>query len=931
MNDPPSSENLNHTNHVLSPNEGVLVDRQPPPHFLIRGASTKDLNNKDTTKDGAMAIPPSLLLSSRANKKMEAVITPNADQELDELEDVMHNTVSGAAPGADTSKHAYCAPRRAIVTCQNLEVISEKLKERKLRICVYIKERVYKRRKTLKSSIIDVPNLRHTSSNPGESVQIPLNNISFKLKYSHHFKKRIDVLRISLQYSKKKGDSFKTMSIVSINLLHVLQRPFDENISFLVKKKKKKSKEESESTSTGAQPNNMLSSGSLIVSYNVNSAILHYLSSDDEDDEKERYQHHPQVPTSSTAECVAKLKVSIQTVPISLTELRKKKRKFTFLGKKEDSHAMNAIHPGDPYEDDFTDEDEETDEDSDIDFEENNVNETNLASPVALATSMATTLTPSTEKNAKEDKTLKAVIGIKDNIMKRWKSFKKKGQGGQHFSDFEHDLPSPKGSLANSMENNPFQTAAIVKIEKIPIQDQVKELLQNKTLVKKIILINGAFRRGQRIWSFLKRSGGLYARDVLCTFSCDDVHMALTMIIQNNIEKKYVSEQELNETKIVIIGNDAYVNDVLRACLAQTTDEKQWDQFLFYIIPIPSKKGEEAIHRSRNEISAYLYTKCPVYAQLFSADEWKRSLSYPLEVEDCVEQVIFEYLENARKQVSLKISQIILVSDLSQQNIFPIPHTSARYQQENQTETGSPNGTSAATATQNFEPISQQCIVPLINNIHIVNGDYHEQKKPNILLKLVQNLEKDVKEKPFSHKASVNNTEKSLAPSTISLATSPQMSSMGNTFQKRPSSENPVIEDEDSSDEGEESKQEKISLLEMKIDYWDASNEEKCKNSTKNSFSHVEIYKLPSSDLPEESQPKSGTFTLVTTRPKKKKKPATDEVERKSNLTKIICKVEKKKSTAKVVIDGVEWANVKVVSVAPSWVNNFHFKVACFR
>ncbi|KAG2387226.1 hypothetical protein C9374_001558 [Naegleria lovaniensis] len=924
MTEPPSSEAINYT-HALSPSEGI-IDRQPPPHFLIRGASTKDLNNKDIIKDGAT---PSLLMTARA-KKTDAVVTPNADQELDELEDVMHNTVSGAAPGADTSKHAYCAPRRAIVTCQNLEVISEKLKERKLRICVYIKERVYKRRKTLRSSIIDVPNLRHTSSNPGESVQVPLNNISFKLKYSHHFKKKIDVLRISLQYSKKKGDSFKTMSIVSINLLHVLQRPFDENISFLVKKKKKKSKEETESTNT-AQTNHMLNSGSPIVSYNVNSAILHYLSSDDEDDEKERYQHHQQVPTSSTADCVAKLKVSIQTVPISLTELRKKKRKFTFLGKKEDSHAMNAIHPGDPYEGDFTDEDEETDEDSDIDFEENNLNETNIASPVALATSMAiTTLASATgEKNVKEDKTLKAVIGIKDNIMKRFKSFKKKGQGGQHFSDFEHDLPSPKGSVSNSIENNPFQTTTTsVKIEKIPIQDQVKDLLHNKTLVKKIILINGSFRRGQRIWSFLKRSGGLYAKDVLCTFSCEDVHMALTTIIQNNTEKKYVSEQELNETKIVIIGNDAYVNDVLRACLAQTTEEKQWDQFLFYIVPIPSKKGEEAIHRSRNEISAYLNARCPIYAQLFSADEWKRSLSYPLEVEDCVEQIIFEYLENARKQVSIEISQIILVSDLAQQNVYPLPHTSARYQQENQTETGSPNGTSIATASQNFESVSQQCIVPLINNVHIVNGDYHEQKKPNILLKLVQNLDKDTKEKT-AHK--VSTTEKSLAPSTVSLATSPQMSSMGNVFQKRPSSENPVVEDEDSSDEGEESKQEKTSLLEMKIDYWDASNEEKSKSSTKNSFSHVEIYKLPSTDLPDDFQPKTGTFTLVTTRPKKKKKPVTDEVERKSNLTKIICKVEKKKSTAKVVIDGVEWANVKVVSVAPSWVNNFNFKVACFK
>ncbi|EFC41972.1 predicted protein [Naegleria gruberi] len=844
-------------------------------------------------------VPPTIL--TKPSNKRDITTTPVDGQELDELDD--DNTVSGVAPGADTSKHAYCTPRRAIVNCQNLEVISEKLKNRKLRICVYIKERVYKRRKTLKSSIIDVPTLKNQANIAADqSLQVPLNNISFKLKYSHHFKKKIDILRISLQSAKKKGDSFKTISIVSINLLHVLQRPFDETVSFLIKKKKKKQGKE-EGGENSPNQNNLNNTPNHTL-FNTNSAILHYLSSDDEDEEKERYHNHQTHQTSQNLDPVANLKVSIQTLPISLTEERKKKKKFPFLGKKESTNPNGIVPVMESYEYDFTDDDDETDDDSDIEYEYATGLQPGTDIPASPINNPISS--PMADKSSilKEDKTLKAVIGIKDNIMKKWKSFKKKG----HHNDSDHEPTSPRGAAASS--ENPTQIT--IKIDRIPIQEQLKELLSNKTIVKKIILINGSFRRGQRIWSFLKRTGGLYSKDILCTYSCEDVALAINKIFESNAERRYVSDQENNETKIVILGNDAYVNDVLRACLTLTTDEKVWNQILFYLVPIPSKKGEEVLHRSRNEVSNYLYAKCTKYAQLFSTDDWRRALCYSVDVEDYVEHVLFEYLENASRFVTIEISQVILMSDLSTPNAYLYPHTSRVIDSE------------TAPSSPSELILNQQCIVPLLNNIHIMN-EHHEQKKKNILLKLVQNLnkedEKDPKEK--SHKKEIIDKSNNPPSAAQVLSTSPQISNL----QKRLSVEN----DEDSSDEGEDGKLEKVPSLEVKIDYWDASLEDKSKCTTKHSFSHVEIFKLPSTDLPDEFQPKPETFTLSTSKPKKKKKQPNEEIERKCNLTKVICKVEKKKQTARAVIDGVEWSNVKVISVTPKWVNNLSFKVASFK
>ena len=904
--DPSLYNNNNNTDGTLP----IFIDHsEERSHHYGRRGSFKDPSLY-------AASPPNIqtnrTLAVRKEKEIPSSTTPNADcVELDELEEA--ESVSGVAPGGDTTKHSYCVPRRATVTCQNLEIISEKLKARKLRLCVYIKERVYKRRKTLKSSVIDIPSM--TGQKPGEPFQVPLNNITFKLQYSHHFKKKIDVLRISLQSAKKRGDSFKTLSIISINLLHVLQRPFNDTVSFLIKKKKKKGREDGEPPSTN------INSSQAPTSFNTNNAILHYLSSDDEDDE--RYQHHQQVPSPNAVDCIANLKVSIQTLPISLLEERKKKKKFQFLGKKGQQHPNTAnMAPSDTYEDDFYDDDEETDEDSDVEYDEGAQGE-NQSPPMVIPSATAVISSQVIIEKGKEDKTLKAVIGLKDNIMKKWKHFTKKGVYGS-----DHEPPSPKGSFIGNADN---ASIASIKIEKVPIQEQISELLANKSLVKRVIMINGMYRRGQKLWSFLKRTGGLYTKDVLCTFSCEDTVLAMTKIFQSNTDKKYVSDQD-SEIKIVIVGNDSYVNDVLRACLAQTTNEKQWDQFLFYLVPIPTKKNDENLYRYKNEISTYISARSSQYARFFSTEEWKKALTSYVDTEEFVEHVLFEYLENANQVIDITISQVLLVSDPSNQSTFPIPHTSARCQFEGfadltaSTLTVSPNFISSITHDVTF---SQQCIVPLINNIHILN-EYHEKKK-NILMKLVQNLnkedEKDNKEKPSIHKAQ---EKTSFVNSPPGSAFSPLTNTIGNNSQKRLSAEL-ALEKTDSSDEGEESKQEKTTTLEMKIDYWDSNIDAKDKGSCKHSFSHVDIYKLPTSDLPSDDlQPKTGSFTLSTCKPKKKKKQPYDDIERKTNLSKIICKVEKKKSNSKVIVDGVEWTNVKVISITPTWVNNLKFKVASF-
>ncbi|KAL0481207.1 hypothetical protein AKO1_012597 [Acrasis kona] len=114
--------------------------------------------------------------------------------------------------------------------------------------------------------------------------------------------------------------------------------------------------------------------------------------------------------------------------------------------------------------------------------------------------------------------------------------------------------------------------------------------------------------------------------------------------------------------------------------------------------------------------------------------------------------------------------------------------------------------------------------------------------------------------------------------------------------------------------------------LELKVDCWVST----VKSTHKHTYQHITVFKLPNAEIPstntnDDHVKINHTFTVCTLKSKKN-----EHHHYEKNCTKIICKVEKKRQSACVMVDGVELNGVRFLSISQQFKQGFMLAVATF-
>src|SRR5690606_33309295 len=129
-------------------------------------------------------------------------------------------------------------------------------------------------------------------------------------------------------------------------------------------------------------------------------------------------------------------------------------------------------------------------------------------------------------------------------------------------------------------------------------------------------------------------------------------------ILEAHQSKSFDKYEETTDIiKVMVMGTDSYINDILRAGARQVMDNpKAWKPFRFYIVPI-GKAGS-------CNIAEYLARTNASYHEQFFSEDWKRIFSKKdamVEEEGkIVEEKALKYLQNASAVTKLDIAEALL-------------------------------------------------------------------------------------------------------------------------------------------------------------------------------------------------------------------------------------------------------------------------------
>jgi hypothetical protein len=859
----------------------------------------------------------------------------------------------GIAPGyKKESVGAYTMARVIEMYCEEIEFCNSNFinENRQIRFFMHLTQ--YKRKKSVKSPIFDLS--KQTSINK----PIQFRNV-FHIQYIHNLRKRVDSLDILLKVLSKKGSEFKSVSSVTINLMHVLQRPFEDTIYFRVKTQRSKAQyddssgdENEPAESTNVATNDPISTAntSNLATQNVitPSSSSNTAGVADSNLEKEDMK------------VLVKLKVKIYSKPLTTEyqhylvqqqhlqqDANQKKKKINNLlkwGKKqptEDSKSAPNKTKGD---------------DSDVDSldsagEEPVSDEYSSGSEKGPSTPNANTLAETGTKDLKRNT-------LKRNLIKGWQFLKHKSGRDKNEDDYdenyEHEAEDPAIATGSSNTKRPF--AMKLKKSKLgkanntsvssstpdgkqpfdsaredtelppcePIENQLATILnindQSKSVIKRVMLVSGITNKGKMLASYLQTSQTILRSFTLCTMSYEEVNLALNKILQtNNRVKKNIDydQEDDDKIKIIIMGADRYVNTVLRACLNQSSNAKQiWNNFLFYIIPIPQPQ-----QKSINSIAHHIALESPQYNALFNSEEWNNALSTQSLAQlirnsnqrqqernnrqSIIEQNILRYLNESKDLMQMSIAQVVMDTNKG-----------LKEQVED---------------TNNDSQV--QTIIPCLSSVEIMSLDQISGKnfesKQKKLLKRVQNV--------LSPTSTPPDTNEHLTRERRSSSAVEYEAEILNQSQMQYDDERQEERDLENGEDSRtlEAKLEKlgekgVDAMELKIDYYINKN----KHTMKHHFHTVVVHKLPIQVGDTLIEPEVNTFTLCTVK-KPQSLTLTSKTKSQSmkkyefNVSKIVCKVEsKKRPTVSVRIDGVQWHGVKFLSISPQWVGSLQFVIA---
>ncbi|XP_069718537.1 phosphofurin acidic cluster sorting protein 2 isoform X2 [Phaenicophaeus curvirostris] len=468
---------------------------------------------------------------------------------------------------------------------------------------------------------------------------------------------------------------------------------------------------------------------------------------------------------------------------------------------------------------------------------------------------------------------------------------KQTGRRGRSTSLKERQPVRPQNERANSLDNERSpDTRHHLQIPRKTVYDQLNHILvSDDQLPENIILVNTSDWQGQYLSDVLQK----HTLPVVCTCSSADIQAAFSTIVSRIQRYCNCNSQPPNPIKIAVAGAQNYLSAVLRLFVEQLSHKTpDWLGYMrFLIIPLGS-----------HPVAKYLGSVDYRYNNFFQDLAW-RDLFNKLEAQTAA-------VPEAPDVVS-RITQYIAGANCAHQ--LPIAEAMLTYKQKRKKSFHFDFAISPdEESSQKFIPFVGVVKVGIVEQSSATSGDSDDAAP--------------------SSSSVLSSTPPSVSPAVKEASPTPPSSpSVTGSFSS--SSQSLGAE-----------------LMGLQVDYWIAAPpvdrkrdpEKKDPSTTKNTlkctFRSLQVSRLPASG--EIATTPTMSMTVVTKEKNKKvmflpKKTKDKEVESKSQciegISRLICTAKHQQNMLRVLIDGVEWNDVKFFQLAAQWSSHVkHFPICIF-
>ncbi|XP_024130923.1 phosphofurin acidic cluster sorting protein 2 [Oryzias melastigma] len=452
------------------------------------------------------------------------------------------------------------------------------------------------------------------------------------------------------------------------------------------------------------------------------------------------------------------------------------------------------------------------------------------------------------------------------------------GRRGRSTSLKERQPSRPQNERANSLDNErSLDTRCHLQIPRKTVYDQLNHILvSDNQLPDSIILINTSDWQGQYLSDLLQN----HHFPVVCTCTTADIQAAFNTIVSRIQRFCNCNSQTPVPIKIAVAGAQNYLSAVLRLFVDHLSHKTpDWLGYMrFLIIPLGT-----------HPVSKYLGSIDYRYNSLFQDAAWRELFLRPE-----APAVAQENLD-----VVSRVTQYMVGANGAHQ--LPVAEAMLTYKQKSPDE----------DSCQKFIPFIGMVKVAIVEQTSAASGDSDDAAPLGSSL--------------------LSSTPPQVSPAFKEASPTPPSSPSVNTsFCAYSSSSQPE-------------------LMGLQVDYWVAPTERKkdvekrdsssSKNTLKCNFRSLQVSRLPPGGAEPSPQP-TMSMTVVTKEKNKKvmflpKKSKDKEVESKSQLiegiSRLICTAKQQQTMLTVLIDGVEWNDVKFFQLAAQWSSHVkHFPIGIF-
>uniref|UniRef100_A0A6Q2XNM6 Phosphofurin acidic cluster sorting protein 2 n=1 Tax=Esox lucius TaxID=8010 RepID=A0A6Q2XNM6_ESOLU len=458
----------------------------------------------------------------------------------------------------------------------------------------------------------------------------------------------------------------------------------------------------------------------------------------------------------------------------------------------------------------------------------------------------------------------------------RWQEPKLAGRRGRSTSLKERQPSRPQNERANSLDNErSLDTRCHLQIPRKTVYDQLNHILvSDDHLPESIILINTSDWQGQYLSDVLQNQH----LPVVCTCTTADIQAAFNTIVSRIQRFCNCNSQTPIPIKIAVAGPQHYLGAVVRLFVDHLSHKTpDWLGYMrFLIIPLGS-----------HPVSKYLGTIDYRYNSLFQDTAWRDLFHKPEAPES--------------PDVVSRVTQYMVGANAAHQ--LPIAEAMLTYKQKSPDE----------DSCQKFIPFIGMVKVGIVEPSSAASGDSDDAA-------------------PMGS-GPPSSTPPQVSPALKEASCTPPSSPSINTSYSSPGGP-----------QGE--------LMGLQVDYWVAPSpadrkrdvekkDSSSKNTMKCTFRSLQVSRLPQAGVEWGAQQQPTMSMTVVMKEKNKKvmflpkKTKDKDVESKSQLiegiSRLICTAKHQQTMLRVLIDGVEWNDVKFFQLAAQWSSHVkHLPVGIF-